>query len=81
MRSPVLLTTDNAPVSTEVRKDLMVVLQKLLEVRKADWERVFLCNHSSGLIEEDNPLLDGSLENSHNLSFAHHVHNLVVLNK
>ena len=34
----------------------LIVLQKLLEVRKADWERVFLCNHSSGLIEEENLL-------------------------
>jgi hypothetical protein len=40
------------------------VLQKLGEDRKALLQEFRLCNHSKDLVDEENPLFDGSLGNS-----------------
>ena len=52
-------------------------MQKLSRDRKPLWQEFELCNYPKDLIEEDKSLFDSSLGNSHNLSFAHHVHNFI----
>ncbi len=58
-----------------------VVLQKLLEVRKAAWKRVFLCNYAKNLMHKLDSFSNGSFFYSFNLSFSHHVHNFVSLQR
>jgi hypothetical protein len=42
---------------------------------------VELGSHSKNLVDEEDPFFDGSFRYSLNLSFPHHVHDLVVLQK
>ena len=63
------------------RLSCLIVLQELCEDGKPLWQEFRLCNHSSGLIEKENSLFDGSLGNSENLSFAHHIHDFVSLQR
>jgi hypothetical protein len=47
---------------------LEVVLQKLLKVRKAPWKKVFLCNQSKDLVDEEDRFFDDSSSNSFSIT-------------